>query len=265
VPRPDPGESQLTRDADGEGTERRAGEGTGDRPRGVHVAEGRAHASTRPPDGEDQGRSTAGVVGRGRNVAGVIMHVDADCVLTNVRVLLINALVVLGSVLPAGAQAIATDFEQLRFKVGAGDFVYVTDNTGRIEQRARVIELTASSLVVSIDGARRDLAESHVRRIRQRLPDTLWNGALIGSAVSIGTGAAIAIAVASGESLDVASVGIGLAFYGGIGALVGMGVDAMVKGRKTIYEGDRPNASMDFAVRPVVLHERKSISVTVRF
>jgi len=56
----------------------------------------------------------------------------------------------------AGAQAVATNIDGLRVKVKSGDTVYVTDETGR-EKTAQILDLSASSLILSIDGTRREV------------------------------------------------------------------------------------------------------------
>ena len=72
----------------------------------------------------------------------------------------------------AAAQEVATTFDQLRFRVGPGDTIYLADETGR-EVSASVIEVSTRALVVSISGTRREFTEAEVTRIRQRLPDSL--------------------------------------------------------------------------------------------
>ena len=57
--------------------------------------------------------------------------------------------VALVSAVSAHAQTVATNFDELRLKVKAGDTVYVIEGNGE-ERRARVLELAPSSLAVSI-------------------------------------------------------------------------------------------------------------------
>ena len=83
-----------------------------------------------------------------------------------------------------GAQTIASSFEELLLKVKPGDTVYVTDDTGR-ERKAQILDLSSSSLMLSVDGTRQDLSQNNLKRMRQRLPDPVWNGALIGGGVGL--------------------------------------------------------------------------------
>ena len=139
----------------------------------------------------------------------------------------------------ADAQQVATSFAQLQVLLKAGDTVYITENRGQPEWQTRIVGVTASSLAVSADGVRRELSENNVQRIRRRLPDSRKNGALIGFLV----GAAGSTAAAKGlESPPGSCAGGCLAgnvlYGGGVGALVGLGIDALIQGKKDIYLKD---------------------------
>jgi hypothetical protein len=165
----------------------------------------------------------------------------------------------------ATGQTVATSFEQLRFKVQAGDTVFVTDDRRASEQEARILDLTSSLLAVSIDGVRHELAESNVRRIRQRMPDSRKNGALIGFLVGAASSTAGAIAMASpAGSCTGGCVAGNVLIGGGLGSLVGLGIDALIQGRKDIYiRGGQ--ASLDIGLSPVVSSHAKGVSVLLRF
>ena len=137
---------------------------------------------------------------------------------------------------PATAQDVATTFEELRFKVKAGDTVYVTGEDGQ-ERKASIVDLSASSLVVSTGGAQSNLTEGRVKRMRQRLPDRLRNGALIGFLVGGAGSTAMAKTLESPTgSCTGGCVAANILYGGGVGALTGLGIDALIKGKKTIYE-----------------------------
>jgi hypothetical protein len=76
----------------------------------------------------------------------------------------------------ARAQALAQSFEDLRHTLKVGQRVVVTDESGQ-KSKGRVDELSTSSFTVD----RRTFTEATVTEIR--LPDPLWNGALIGEAI----------------------------------------------------------------------------------
>jgi hypothetical protein len=164
----------------------------------------------------------------------------------------------------ASGQTVATSFEQLRFKVKAGDTVFVTDD-GASEREARILDLTSAVLAVSIDGVRYELAESSVRRIRQRVPDSRKNGALIGSLVGAAGSAAGAIAMASpAGSCTGGCVAGNVLIGGGLGSLVGLGIDALIQRRKDVYVKSG-QASLDIDLSPVVSSHVRGVRVLLQF
>jgi hypothetical protein len=104
-----------------------------------------------------------------------------------------------------------------------------------------------------VDGTTRELTSAAVSRIRQRLSDRLWNRALIG----FGAGAALG-AYAAGSS-DSCSYEGGAQCYGpaltmaALGAGIGTGIDALIKGRKVIYEAPAAK-SVAWMLAPVISH-----------
>lgn len=135
----------------------------------------------------------------------------------------------------ASAQTVATTFDELGLKVKPGDIIYVT-RTDQQETRAKLLELSSSSLVLSIAGNRQQLDESHVMRVRQRLPDSRKNGALIGFLVGGGASTAMAKGLESpAGSCTGGCIAANVFFGGGLGALVGLGIDALIQSRKDIY------------------------------
>src|SRR5688500_18411606 len=132
----------------------------------------------------------------------------------------------LGVAHPAAAQGIAGSFEQLQLLVRPGDKVTVTDASGH-EATGRIVDLSTSMLVLSAGGTRRELSEPDVRDIQQRRSDSLANGAIWGLAV--GSAIAAGLVAAFWEGSDDAAPAIGfIAMYGGIGAGIGVGVDALI-------------------------------------
>jgi hypothetical protein len=167
---------------------------------------------------------------------------------------------------PVTGQTVAASFDELRFKVKAGDTVYVTDDSGKSEQEARILDLSASSLAVSIGSVRHDLVESNVKRIRQRLPDTKKNGALIGFLVGAAGSTAGAKALESPPgSCSGGCVAVNVLYGGGLGALVGLGIDALTQGRKDIYVRGARRSSQDVNVRPSVTSQAKELNISLRF
>ena len=156
-------------------------------------------------------------------------------------------------------QALATNFRELRLKAGPGDTLYITDTSGR-EFSSKVINLTETTLAVRVGGEPRDLTEADVTRIRQRLPDRLWPSALIGFGVGAGLGALVAGFIEC-EGAECAGPSLG---YGALGAGIGIGVDALIKGRKVIYQAPGPKANR-VALQPLVSRSVRGVRVTIPF
>ena len=103
-----------------------------------------------------------------------------------------------------------------------------------------VTDLSASSLALMADGQPREWRETEVATIRQRRGDSLANGALIGLGIGAGV-TAIGIAVwvnsdtyegevTGGEAVMVTAI------YGGLGAAIGTGIDALITRRRVVFE-----------------------------
>jgi hypothetical protein len=136
---------------------------------------------------------------------------------------------------PAGAQQVATSFEELRRVVTPGETIYLTDARGAIS-KGRLAGLSAGSLQLQVD---RDpgappvsLSESDVNNIAVRRSDPLWNGMLIGFASGAVPVALIGAGASYTSAGEVAIVTVG---YGAIGLLTGLLIDFLNKENVTIY------------------------------
>ena len=143
-------------------------------------------------------------------------------------------LVTMLPVAPAGAQQVATSFEELRRLVTPGETIYVTDARGAIN-KGRLAGLSAGSLQLQID---RDavappvsLSESDVNNIVVHRSDPLWNGMLIGFA----SGAVPVALIGAGATASPGEVAVVTAGYGAIGLLTGLLIDFLNKENVTIY------------------------------
>lgn len=160
------------------------------------------------------------------------------------------------------AQDLASSLNQLRVLVTVGDTVAVTDEMG-LETRGSIATLSSASLELDVDGARRAFAESSIRSIRQRRPDPLKNGALWGLGVGGGLGllGCFGVAAASDEYGFVPGC---VAAYGGLGAAIGVGVDAMISGTHVIFS--RPaGVSSRLGVSTIVTPTHQGVLVSFRF
>lgn len=174
------------------------------------------------------------------------------------------ALLLIAVAARAGAQEIASSFDQLRVLVKPGDTVTVRDGSGR-ETTGRIADLSSSSLALLVGGDRRDLAAGQIDTIRQRRSDSLANGAKWGFGLGAGLGVLVGAAIATEyEDAGAAAIVLGSLLYGGLGAGVGTGVDAMISGNQVIY-ARRVSSTARVSVAPVLTRERRSVLVSLGF
>ncbi len=146
------------------------------------------------------------------------------------------------------AQAPATSFDELTRWVRIGDRVTVTDVTGH-KVTGNIAGLKPETLALAVGEALRDFAQADTATITRREPDTLSNGALIGASVGAGL---FLLALASSGGCDGCGgfVVLAAAFYGGAGAGIGVGIDALVPGRRTVmYQRPVGHARVGFSPR----------------
>jgi len=157
-------------------------------------------------------------------------------------------------------QAPARNLDELRLKVRVGDTIYLTDQSGR-ERSGRIVDLTPTLLTASFDGVPREFQESGILKIRKRQADSLWAGALIGGAIGVGFGIAVAsfsedCSHSTGSS---ACAGPVLAMTG-MSAAIGIGIDALIQGKKVIYETRR----VSLRASPLVAPRAVGVQLSVR-
>ena len=165
----------------------------------------------------------------------------------------------------ADAQEVAGSFDQLRVLVKPGDTITVTDDAGR-ETTGRIGELSSSSLALLVGDQRRDLQASDINTIRQRRSDPLANGAKWGFGIgaTLGLLAGVGLASAYDEGDDSAFIVFGALIYGGLGAGIGAGVDAMISGNQVIY-ARRAASSARLTVRPLLARQRQGAMLAIGF
>jgi hypothetical protein len=136
----------------------------------------------------------------------------------------------------------------------SSEAVIVTQSTSGQQLRGYLMQLSPTTLAILVDGRRVEVPLDNVLRIEGG-NDSVKNGAAIGAAVGGGL-----TALSCGQALGSSAICLTAAvFYTGIGALVGAGVDALHKGRTTIYS--KPAAGMAFAVAPARKGARAQFSV----
>ena len=137
------------------------------------------------------------------------------------------AALVLALLLPAAAHAQGGPARSPK----AGEEVIVTQSTSGEELRGRIVELSKTTLAMLVNGQRVDIPIDSVLRIDART-DSVKNGALIGGGIMLVSGV---ITCAAGFVPDSGRCAGPIVFNTLFGALAGMGIDALHKGRTTIY------------------------------
>ena len=146
-------------------------------------------------------------------------------------VVLLAVLVVAGH---AEAQELAGTFDQLRVLVKQGDRIRIVNTAGE-ELVGTIADLSAASLTLESDGMKRNFDERDIDTIRQRRPDSLRNGALWGFTIGGALGLLGGIALSGADGSSAAIIPVITLAYGGLGAGIGTGVDAMWSAERVIY------------------------------
>lgn len=167
------------------------------------------------------------------------------------------------ALVPSTARAQAVSFPELPDHIKAGNTVSIVEPNGE-RITGKIADLTSSSLTLLLeDGKKKTFPEVDVRRIVVR--DSRRNGALIGLAAGAIPGAILgfwARAACEGEDACAALMPlVSGAFYGGIGAAIGAGIDGVIN--KTIDVSRQQPASL--TVAPVVGLNRQGMLVSIRF
>ena len=187
------------------------------------------------------------------------------------------ALVVLLAPVQARAQLIATSFDELQTTLKQGDRIQVTTASGD-RLKGEVLEVSASAVEFRIKtprpesstpaAAQRRLVENDVRQVAIERRDGLWNGTLIGLAVTAFPGiVTIALglnAADEGYTTGAEVAGAGIVILG-IGAGIGAAVDASIHRRTTVYFRLPATRSSRVSVAPLLARTAGGVRLSVQF
>lgn len=161
------------------------------------------------------------------------------------------------------AQAASPDADKIRRRVKDGQKIVVTDDQGRTLS-GRIGELRPDALMLLVG---RDTTKVPYDRIVSidRPRDRLWDGALVGLVVGAGIGLAGAVAAASDDSgwgsPDPAFVALVLTpMLGGIGAFIGVAVDAAIPRDSNLYRRTGPTR---ISLSPALGPRHRSVAISV--
>lgn len=174
------------------------------------------------------------------------------------RPLLILFLISTGSAVSAQTPQPAD--ANLQATLTPGMVVWITDSTGR-EERTRVLNVSPDVVTTRDGGDVRSLRKADIVHISARHFDPVINGALIGAGAAIGAGLFMCTRTEPWENCrdDVGPI----VRIGALGAGIGIGVDALIRGRRTIYE--RGLASTQLRAVPIVARRTAGLQVSLSF
>jgi hypothetical protein len=171
-------------------------------------------------------------------------------------------LVTMLPVAPAGAQQVATSFEELRRLVTPGETIYVTDARGAIS-KGRLAGLSAGSLQLQVDrdAVAVSLSESDVNNIVVHRSDPLWNGMLIGFV----SGAVPVALIGAAAPASAGEVAVVTACYGAIGLLTGLLIDFLNKENVTVFVHRPHTESSRIRLSPIAGKSAVGVRLSARF
>jgi hypothetical protein len=162
------------------------------------------------------------------------------------------------------AQEPVKSFDQLNTRLKPGDTIWVTDAQGR-EVKGKVQALAPEVITLKGEGPK-TFAAGDVRLIQERRPDSLKNGALIG--LGVGGGLVLGLCLAGEASEGDGWCALAAAIYGGAGAAIGVGIDALIPGKKIVaYRAPGPAGAPPARVSlaPVITPRAKGAAVSITF
>ncbi len=148
---------------------------------------------------------------------------------------------------------------KLEATLSPGMTVWITDSAGR-EEKTQIVEVSADGVTTAAGAGVRRFRTSDVTRVRARHSDPVINGALIGAGAALGSGLLLCRLT---EPWQNCRDDFGPMALGGIGAGVGIGVDLLIRGRRTIYEA--PNASTGLRAAPLVTRRGGGVQIALLF
>jgi hypothetical protein len=140
-----------------------------------------------------------------------------------------------------------------------GMTVWITESGGR-EQKARVVAVSGDAVTTAAGEERRTVPWTDIARVRARRSDSVLNGALIGAGAAVASGLFYCRMM---EPWDICNDPGPLFRIGAIGAGIGIGVDALIRGRTTIYEAAHGSTRLHAA--PIIGPHTAGVRVSVSF
>jgi hypothetical protein len=141
-----------------------------------------------------------------------------------------------------------------------GRTVWITDSVGH-EERMRIVGVSGNVVTATVGEDTRQLSTMEIVRVRARRTDSVLNGALTGAGAALAAGLYLCNVT---EPWANCRDDFGPMFrIGALGAGIGIGVDALIRGRTTIYERERGAARLQAA--PIVGRHAGGLQVSLSF
>ena len=154
------------------------------------------------------------------------------------------------------AQAASPDADEIRSRVKDGQKIVVTDDQGRTLS-GRMGELSPDALMLLVGRDTKKVPYDRIVSI-DRPRDRLWDGALAGLVVGAGIGA---VAAASDDSSwRSLSWQVLPPMFGGIGAFIGVAVDAAIRRDSNLYRRTGPTR---ISLSPALGPRHRSVAISV--
>lgn len=155
---------------------------------------------------------------------------------------------------PQGAQL------SLETTLAPGMSVWITDPEGR-EEKTRIIGVSGGVITATAGDDIRRLRTTDVQRVRVRQSDSVMNGALIGAGAAVASGLFLCSLTEPWANCrdDVGP----MLRIGAIGAGVGIGIDALIRGRRTIYDAAQRSTRLHAA--PLFARQGGGLQISLSF
>ncbi len=137
---------------------------------------------------------------------------------------------------------------------------WITDSRGR-EEKTRISSVSGDIVTAIVGEHTRRFRIDDIRQVSVRHSDSVLNGASIGAGTGVASGLFLC-RLAKPWEVCRGNVGSMLT-TGAMGAGIGIGIDALIRGRETIYEA-RPGSTRLHAA-PVIGRDARGLQVSLSF
>ena len=138
--------------------------------------------------------------------------------------------------------------------------VWITDASGQ-EEKMRVVSVSGDLVTATVGEDTRRLRTADIVRVRARHSDNVLNGALIGAGAAVGSALFFCTLMEPWENCrdDVGP----LVRISALGAGIGIGIDALIRGRRSIYEA--PQGTTTLHAAPILSSRAHGFRVSLIF